>query len=72
MRATAVSVEATIHRTVPDPELIGGVRTHRVELTQSLAKYTRAKILTEVGKRKMVGGQEDMIVDIALDMAKGG
>lgn len=27
-------------------------------------------ILVEVGKRKMVGGQEDMIVDVALDMAQ--
>ncbi len=30
---------------------------------------TRA-ILEELGKRKMVGGQEDMIVDVALDMKK--
>lgn len=30
---------------------------------------TRA-ILVELGKRKMVGGQEDMIVDVALDMAR--
>lgn len=29
-----------------------------------------ADILQELGKRKMVGGQEDMIVDVALDMAK--
>ena len=30
---------------------------------------TRA-ILLELGRRKMVGGQEDMIVDVALDMTK--
>ena len=30
---------------------------------------TRA-ILIELGRRKMVGGQEDMIVDVALDMAR--
>ena len=29
-----------------------------------------ADILKELGKRKMVGGQEDMIVDVALDMLK--
>jgi 4-hydroxy 2-oxovalerate aldolase len=27
-------------------------------------------ILEELGKRKMVGGQEDMIIDVALDMLK--
>jgi 4-hydroxy 2-oxovalerate aldolase len=30
---------------------------------------TRA-VLIELGRRKMVGGQEDMIVDVALDMRK--
>ena len=37
------------------------------------AKYgldTRS-ILVELGKRKMVGGQEDMIVDVTLDMLNG-
>jgi 4-hydroxy 2-oxovalerate aldolase len=32
---------------------------------------TRA-ILVELGRRKMVGGQEDMIVDVALDMLREG
>ena len=30
------------------------------------------EILVELGKRRMVGGQEDMIVDVALDMANRG
>jgi len=28
-------------------------------------------ILIELGQRKMVGGQEDMIVDVALDLLRG-
>jgi 4-hydroxy 2-oxovalerate aldolase len=29
-----------------------------------------AEILSELGRRKMVGGQEDMIIDVALEMAQ--
>lgn len=28
------------------------------------------EILVELGKRRMIGGQKDMIVDVALDMLK--
>ena len=29
------------------------------------------EILVELGRRRMVGGQEDMITDVALDMISG-
>ena len=40
---------------------------HSERAAQKYGLDTRA-ILNELGKRKMVGGQEDMIIDVALDM----
>lgn len=46
---------------------------HAEKASETYGIDTR-EILVELGRRKMVGGQEDMIVDVALDMlrAKGG
>jgi 4-hydroxy 2-oxovalerate aldolase len=41
---------------------------HAERAAEKYGLDTRA-ILNELGRRKMVGGQEDMIIDVALDMA---
>ncbi|MDA0260774.1 MAG: 4-hydroxy-2-oxovalerate aldolase [Proteobacteria bacterium] len=43
---------------------------HAEKAAQMYGVDTR-EILVELGKRRMVGGQEDMIVDVALDIIKG-
>jgi 4-hydroxy 2-oxovalerate aldolase len=42
---------------------------HAEKAAQDFGLDTRA-ILVELGRRRMVGGQEDMITDVALDMVK--
>ena len=44
---------------------------HAEKASQDYGIDTR-RILVELGRRRMVGGQEDMIVDVALDLAAGG
>lgn len=43
---------------------------HAEKASETYGLDTR-EILLELGKRKMVGGQEDMIIDVALDMKNG-
>jgi hypothetical protein len=39
---------------------------------RAAARYgvSQAEILLELGRRKVVGGQEDMIIDVALELAE--
>ncbi|GHU35677.1 4-hydroxy-2-oxovalerate aldolase [Betaproteobacteria bacterium] len=41
-----------------------------VEIASKRYGIDTREILVEVGKRRMVGGQEDMIIDVALDLVK--
>ena len=41
------------------------------EVAAKRYRLNTVDILVELGRRKMVGGQEDMIVDVALDILKG-
>ena len=46
-----------------------GARVHAERAAEDHSLDVR-EILMELGERRMVGGQEDMIVDVALDLAK--
>jgi 4-hydroxy 2-oxovalerate aldolase len=43
-----------------------------VERASERYQVPTVDLLLEVGRRRMVGGQEDLIVDVALDLLKEG
>ena len=60
----------TMGSALAEPSAVYLVR-HAEKAAADYGLDTRA-ILIELGRRKMVGGQEDMIVDVALDMVREG
>ena len=47
-------------------------RRHHAERAGEHYGIPAVDLLLEVGRRRMVGGQEDLIVDVALDLLKEG
>jgi acetaldehyde dehydrogenase (acetylating) len=53
------------------PVTAEGVQGRHAERAAAEYKLDTRDILVEVGRRGLVGGQEDMIIDVAIELASG-